>query len=79
MWRIKFLIIGIIILFLLSFSAARKAYAEDAGKIVILIQPAVSGWTNVAKVNGIDEANLSKFNGVAHDSINKIGGIAVNK
>lgn len=38
---------------------------------------ASSGWSNIAKVNGVASSTISKVNGVTKTSISKVNGIAV--
>ena len=41
------------------------------------IIPAVAGWANIAKVNGVSAATIAKVNGVAVADISKFNGVAV--
>jgi len=41
------------------------------------IIPAVAGWANIAKVNGVSVATIAKVNGVAVADISKFNGVAV--
>jgi hypothetical protein len=37
----------------------------------------VTGWANIAKVNGVTSSSIAKVNGTAVASISKINGVAV--
>ena len=52
--------------------ASGKWYA-----ITIAVRPAATGWTNIAKVNGITSSSIGKVNGIAVASISKVNGVAV--
>jgi hypothetical protein len=41
------------------------------------IGPVVTGWANIAKVNGIAAASITKINGIAVAGVTKVNGIAV--
>jgi hypothetical protein len=41
------------------------------------IIPAVAGWANISKVNGVAVAAIAKVNGVAVAAISKFNGVAV--
>ena len=77
--RIFYFVLSFILVVGILIGFPTSALAEDNGKIIIIMQPAAGGWTNIAKVAGITESSISNFRGTAHDSINKISGIAVNK
>jgi hypothetical protein len=77
--RIFYFVLSFILVVGILIGFPTSALAEDNGKIIIIMQPAAGGWTNIAKVGGISEASINKVMGVTHDSINKIGGIVVNK
>jgi hypothetical protein len=45
--------------------------------VVVYIAPAVVGWSNISKVNGVAAASIAKYNGVAAASIAKVDGVVV--
>ncbi len=46
--------------------------------ITVAVRPAsTSGWSNIAKINGIASSGIAKVNGVAVSSISKVNGVAV--
>ena len=43
----------------------------------LVIEYTASGWSNIAKYNGVDSADIAKINGVAVADIAKINGVAI--
>lgn len=54
-------------------TSVASAWQSDNFKVTEV----ASGWSNIAKVNGVASSSLAKVNGVAVASISKINGVAV--
>lgn len=51
--------------------------ATTTRRLTQLLPAAPSGWTHIAKVNGVTAAAIAKMNSVAVAAIAKINGVAV--